>query len=66
MPAGSNGIDGGCSHEAEGAASIVGPDEENAAGRIDRTAGMMIHVVFVVVVAFVNSPIRAPHILKCR
>src|SRR5258707_476394 len=39
---------------AQGAGGVVGADEENAAGGIARTAGMMIDVVFVIVMSFVD------------
>src|SRR5208283_589541 len=49
VPAGRRGVGGGDSHQAIGAAAGVGADEEDAAGGIGGVAGMMVHVVFVVV-----------------
>src|SRR5271157_3595936 len=49
VPAGRRGVGGGGSHQAIGAATGVGADEEDAAEGVGGVAGMMIDVVFVVV-----------------
>jgi len=55
VPAETNGIDGGRGHEAEGAAEIVGADEEDAAGWIAGAAGVVVDVIFVGVFARVDQ-----------
>jgi len=51
VPAGARGIGGGRGHQAIGAAGAVSADEENATGGVFGAAGMMVHVVFVIVFA---------------